>query len=216
MPREEDRINALANYLEIDPAEIKEGYRENLFETEDGEEYFVVTEEEAYDLAKEDIENTIDDLGIDAFAPDFQDWIMNNAVDTSFLEDFVKEDYQNYASDIEYESDPEYGTRLAAECVEHGLISEDEFENGEYTGDEDLVELLSEFLFEDVSDYKEWFDFNFGKGELTKILQNNGWALDTDAIVDECISWDGVAHFISFYDGKEIELEDDLFAYRCN
>lgn len=215
MPRYEDRINELAKYLEVDPETIKESYRENLFETEDGEEYFVVDEDEAYELAREDIESLYDDIGLDAFTPSFQDWIIDNAVDTSFLEDFVREDYQNYASDIETEDDDEYGTRLAQECVEAGLISEDDFEDGQYVGDEDLVELLSEHLFEQVDDYREWFEWNFGGEELARVLKDN-MVIDMDAVVDECISEDGVAHFIASYDGYEIDLGDDLFAYRVN
>ena len=215
MPKYEDRINALASYLEVDPSTITDGYTENLFETEDGEEYFVVTEDEGRELARQDIENVFDDLGLEAFAPDFQDWILNNAVDTSFLEDFVREDYQNYAYDIESESDDEYGTRLAAECVENGLISEEDFEDGEYIGDEDLQELLTEYLCDQVTDYREWFEWNFGGDELSRILKDN-LVVDMDAIVDECLTWDGVAHFVASYDGDEIELGDDLYAYRVN
>ena len=215
MPKYEDRINALASYLKVDPSTITDGYTENLFETEDGEEYFVVTEDEGRELARQDIENVFDDLGLDAFSPNFQDWIINNAVDTSFLEDFVREDYQNYAYDIESESDDTYGTRLAAECVEAGLISEEDFEDGQYVGDEDLQGLLTEYLCDQVTDYREWFEWNFGGDELSRILKDN-LVVDMDAIVDECLTWDGIAHFVASYDGDEIELGDDLYAYRVN
>lgn len=216
MPKTEDRIKALADYLEVEPDTIKVAYdyTDNLFETEDGEEYLVVTEEEAYEAAKDDIINFIDDLGIGGFTPGFQDWILENAVDTDFLYDYVREDYDNYVYDIEDEPDDEYGTRLAAECVENGLVSEEDFEDGEYVGDEDLGELLVTYLVDQVDDYREWFVSNFGKDELNRVLQDAN--LDYDAIVDECISWDGIAHFIARYDGEEIELENDLFAYRQN
>jgi hypothetical protein len=45
------------------------------------------------------------------------------------------------------------------------------------------------------------------------------WAkdyIDTDKVAEEAISEDGVAHFISYYDGEEIELGNNLFAYRLN
>ena len=214
MPNRDERVNALAKYLEVDPSTITDGYTDNFFETEDGEEYYVVTEEEAREETKNQVESFIDDLGIEGFTPDFQDWIIENASNVD-LEDFVREDYYNYASDISSESDDEYGTRLAAECVENGLISESDFEDGEYTGDEDLVELLADHLAGEVWDYRDWFVSNFGSGELTEYIKNYG-SLDIDAITDEAISWDGVAHFLAGYDGKEIELEDDLFAYRWN
>lgn len=215
MPRYEDRVNALASYLEVDPSTIKDSYRENLFETEDGEEYFVVTEDEGRELAREDIEGIVDDLGISAFSPDFQDWIIMNAVDSDWFEDACRESYENYAYDIQSEKDDEYGTRLAAECVENGLVSEEDFEDGEYIGSEDLAELLSEYLFDQVDDYVEWYRDDFGDSDLTYVVTNYN-LLDMDAIVDECLTWDGVAHFVASYDGDEIELDNDLYAYRVN
>jgi len=41
-------------------------------------------------------------------------------------------------------------------------------------------------------------------------------AYDMDKILDEAISLDGRGHFLSGYDGKEIELPNGLFAYRRN
>ena len=215
MPKYEDRINALASYLEVDPSTITDGYTENLFETEDGEEYFVVTEDEGRELAREDIESIIDDIGLDAFAPDFQDWIIMNAVDSDWFEEACRESYANYAYDIESEEDDEYGTRLAAECVENGLVSEEDFEDGEYIGSEDLAELLSEYLFDQVNDYVEWYRDDFGDSDLTYVVTNYN-LLDMDAIVDECLTWVGIGHFVASYDGDEIELGNDLYAYRVN
>lgn len=40
--------------------------------------------------------------------------------------------------------------------------------------------------------------------------------IDLDKVADEAISEDGVAHFIAFYDGDEIDLAGDLKAYRLN
>lgn len=216
MPKTEERIEALANYLGVEPSTINVAYEytDNLFETADGEEYLVVTEDEAYDLAKEDIENTMDDLGLEAFTPQMQDWILENAIDQDYLYDYVREDYENYVYDIENEPDDEYGTRLAAECVENGLVSEEDFENGEYVGDEDLSGLLVDHLVDEVDDYGDWFISNFGMDEFKHILDNTNF--DYDAIADECISWDGVAHFIARYDGEEIELDNGLYAYRQN
>lgn len=35
-----------------------------------------------------------------------------------------------------------------------------------------------------------------------------------EAFVDEAIRYDGYGHFMSSYDGEEIELEGDLYAYK--
>lgn len=39
---------------------------------------------------------------------------------------------------------------------------------------------------------------------------------DFDDFVDESVSADGRGHFLSGYDGEEIELDGDLYAYRIN
>ena len=181
MPRTEDRIKALADYLEVAPDTISVAYdyTDNIFETEDGEEYLVVTEEEAYNAAKTDIEDLFDDLGIDSFAPGFQDWILGNAIDEDFIDSAFEEEL-----DYIREDDPE-----AAEELENSYTST--WERAEY------------------------FKDNWGERDFSKWIFDNN-AIDLDAIVDECISWDGVAHFIAHYDGIEHELENNLFAYRTN
>lgn len=37
-----------------------------------------------------------------------------------------------------------------------------------------------------------------------------------EAFVNEAIRYDGAGHFLSSYDGEELELENDLYAYRTN
>ena len=66
----EEKIKALAEFLGISEEEISEGYTDNVFETSDGEEYLVVTDEEADDEFYQYEENLIDELGLDTFS----DW----------------------------------------------------------------------------------------------------------------------------------------------
>jgi hypothetical protein len=55
----------------------------------------------------------------------------------------------------------------------------------------------------------------YSQEELADAMKDND-AIDIDAVVEECISEDGVAHFIASYDDNEIDLGDGLFAYRIN
>jgi len=43
-----------------------------------------------------------------------------------------------------------------------------------------------------------------------------GMIKDKDEFVEDAIHWDGRGHFMSSYDGEEIELKYDLYAYREN
>ena len=59
----EDRIEALAQFLGLDEEEkedIEEGYDDKDFEV-NGEEYLVVTEDEGYEMAKEDVRSLLED-----------------------------------------------------------------------------------------------------------------------------------------------------------
>jgi hypothetical protein len=123
---EDERIQALAEYLNIDPSEISNIY-DNEFETPEGD-YFVVDEYEARELAEDDIRNLIDDLGLDSFTPDFKDWIIMNALDGEWFEDAVKESYEYYVEDIEDEaSSMGYENRLIEEMHDHQVLSDDDF-----------------------------------------------------------------------------------------
>lgn len=77
--------------------------------------------------------------------------------------------------------------------------------------DEDSLEYVKSFEDRPIEYARQLFD---GK-DFYKFVVENG-AIDMDAVVEECIAQDGVEHFIAFYDGKEIDLGNGLFAYRTN
>jgi len=212
----EKKLKELAKYLEVPVSEIqiededsKDKY--NRYLTANGS-YYVMDEDEAYEAAKEDIENTFDDLGIEAFTPSFQEHILSDFIDDDFFEDCCLEDYENYCSDIEDESDDEFGSRLIREAIEHGVISEREVVDGQYTGKKDLISELAQKMYDEVGEnyesYAEWYKDNFGNDDLALVIkQRNFQDIDMDALVDACIEEDGYGHFISRYDGKTVNLE---------
>ena len=222
---DEDRINALAAYLNIDPSEISNIY-DYEFETPDGD-YLVVDEDEAEALAKEDIENLFDDLGLDSFTSDFKDWIIMNALDNEWFEDAIRESYEYYVEDIEDEaSSMGYENRLIEELHDHQVLSDDDFEEGE-DGEPDLATLKDDV---DIDDKKEEFidllvenagnpvDYcgdEFGWDWVTQMATSNN-LIDMNEVIDQCIYMDGIAHFIARYDGQEHELGNGLYAYRTN
>lgn len=170
------KASALADHLGVDIDEIEDGYSDGLYEV-GNEEYFVGTEDEAYEKAVDEIKMLFDDMGLDAFTSHFKDWILDNAIDEDAIDDIIEQE-------IEYFED-----------------SEDDPDMLEYLrGLDDLDSKIS--FVKDM--YGDSFDI---------------WAkdyIDTDKVAEEAISEDGVAHFISYYDGEEIELGNNLFAYRLN
>lgn len=227
MAKQSEKIEALAKYLGCDPSEIVEGYDSDHFEY-DNEEYAVYTDEEADEATYNDIENFIDDVGIEGFTQSFQDWIFNFALNDDWFADAQRESAEFYVNDIEDEGSDTYENRLIEELVDNGIIDEEDFH---YAEDDELEEhpLLNDDI--DLDDAKEelidsmceedpieWYRWNFGFGrDFTDMLKKGyGPSLDMDAIVKECIEQDGRGHFLGYYDGDEIELDNNLFAYRQN
>lgn len=204
---EEQKLLALAKYLGCDADEC-EAPGGNQFITPDGCEYYVVTEEEAEQLAREDIENLFDELGLDSFTDYFRSWIINNALDQEWFKEAVEESTIAYVDDIGYEDG-----RLEEELLDRGIITEDDIADG-YDVDKAKEEYV-EALMSDIDDYVEYCGFNFGWDWVTQVATRER-LIDMDAVVEQCIMEDGIAHFISRYDGEEHDLGNGLFAYRTN
>jgi hypothetical protein len=203
---EEERVFALATYLGVDASDCTNTY-DNEFETPEGD-YYVVTEEEAEELAREDIINLFDELGLEAFTEYFRSWILENALDKDWFEDAVRESTEAYVDDIAYEDG-----RLEEELLEAGIITEADVEEGYDV--EDAKERYVQYLMDETGDFVDYCGFNFGWDWVSKVaVQNN--LIDMDAVVEQCLFEDGVAHFIARYDGEEHDLGNGLFAYRNN
>jgi hypothetical protein len=91
-------------------------------------------------------------------------------------------------------------------------------------GIEELRDEVREFIApSDEADYSEKIDYvedylglDTFKDEIRDISKGSSDIIDIDVVADECIEEDGIAHFVASYDGEEIELDDDLYAYRMN
>lgn len=218
----------LADYLGISDTEIQIKDEDstdiyNEYYTSEGT-FYVMTEEESITAVKNDIESLIDDIGMDAFTPTFQETIMSKYIKDDWFQDACKEFYESYASDIENEEDRvcdgKYANRLIQECIENNIISDEEIdENGEYTGKKDLVDELTVYLYEDVENnydsYAEWYKFDYGNENFTYVIKNYDVGFDIDGIAEECIEMDGYGHSISSWDGETIEL-DTFYAYKVD
>lgn len=223
----DDRRKALADHLGVDIETITTSrYDDKTFETEDGEEYLVLDSDEAREAAITSVKDTLDDIGIESFTDDFKEWAYRNAVETDWFDDALRESKEFYADDIESEDDNEYGTRLIHEMYDEGILEDDDFEKDEdgeidYTRVKETVDIDSkkedfvDKLVENMGDAVEWYRSEFGEDELARTVRDND-LIDADAVAEEAVDWDGVGHFLSYYDGKEIELDDGWYAYRTN
>lgn len=218
-------IKALSEHFGVDEDEIEVsswGGGHNFIVGD--EEYWVGTYDEAYDAAVEEARMTLDEMGLEALAPDYKDYVVTKFVDTDEIESWMRESYGYYIDDIESESGSGFENRLIEEMYDAGILTDDDFHKSEYNDDPDFEWLnddidldakKEEFLnyLCDNEDAMSWLEGMYSESELGKVLEENN-AIDYDGIAEDCVDTDGIAHFLASYDGEEVELVDNLFAYR--
>ena len=156
-----EKIEALAKFLGIETKEIEEDMNNHkYFKTEDGEEYMVLTDDEAEEEFYNYESDLIEEYGFDAFTEWAKDYIIENCLDVDWFEDYFREDYKNYANDIKTESasSDKYENRLEEEMAEAKCTDIDEF---------------IDYLVDSIRDnFVEEFKFNFGKEMLTEAMKS--------------------------------------------
>lgn len=187
----------LANYLNCDVEDIFEASTCS-YETDFGD-YFVCNYDEAFELIKMNIETGLQDLGFDYFTLDFQQWILENAVDVdnSFFQD-CWEDYLWSLDNAEL-----------IDCAYTNKVLINEEDESKFTIDE-----IRELLSNNMDAYGFHVDY-YGFDELeNEIMDGHLDLLDLDLITQEAINWDSIAHYLAWYDEEAIDLGEGYFAYR--
>ncbi len=128
----------------------------------------------------------------------------------------TREDIKSYYNDEGIQGfTPDFQEWALTNAVDHNFLKQVQDEEVEYykgEGEEENAQYLEKM---DTYDFLEYLKDNLGEEYVSDLIKKNN-AIDVDALADEAISWDGRGHFLSGYDGKEIELPNGLFAYRRN
>ena len=78
------------------------------------------------------------------------------------------------------------------------------------------MKMVKEALVDKLVESDDAYSFlesMFGNGpELSKFLEHNN-LLDYDGVAEDMVDTDGIEHFVAYYDGKEHELDNNLYAY---
>ena len=169
----------------------------------------------AYDTAIEQVREDLEEN------PDYfnQDWLMNWVDMDDSIENILEEYYRSYADDIAFEDDSRYNNRLIAEMVANGLMTEEEAtsEDADDIAEDNVDNLVDLYVEENMEGDKgvEWYISNFGQDDFRDLVIDNN-LIDISGASEDAVDTDGVAHFLSSYDGEEIELDNDVVAYRTN
>jgi hypothetical protein len=182
----------------------------------DSAEYRVFeTYANAYDSAIEQVREDLEEN------PDYfnQDWLLNWVDMDDSIENILEEYYRSYADDLAVEDDSRYNNRLIAEMVTNGLMTEEEAtsEEADEIAEDNVDNLVDLYVEENMERDKgiNWYINNFGEDDFRDFIIDNN-LIDISGASEDAIDTDGVAHFLSSYDGEEIELDNDVVAYRTN
>ncbi len=159
--------------------------------------YNVLTDSESHDAAYQRINDIWDDLGLESFTPNAQIYIRDNFIEpTDNLDEYMEEDFYEYYTDIESESDSCFENRLQRELAEVDGFFEDDMQryldlNGKIDdinsdlGDVkfDIKKLEEKIAKEEDNPYKEKLeddlnDLNEEKNRLTTELDETQLELE--------------------------------------
>lgn len=183
--------------------------------TNGSDEYLVFkTEDNAREVA---IERVKEDLTEN---PQYfnKNWLSEYVDGESFFTDMYNEWNKGYVNDIESEDSDKYANRLIEEMVDNGIVSREEAKEDDFDAEyykNDYAELLTSNQIDEGNGGLDHYISNFGEEEAFKVVLNNN-LINVEDASENAIDTDGIAHFISSYDGKQINLSNGHVAYRIN
>ena len=139
-------------------------------------------------------------MGLDCFLGWAQDYIIDNFVDDEWFMEAMREHFEYYISDINEEpaDDEKFENRLQEEISQCNCEDEEDYLNY-------LCSLESPI---------DWFLSNFSQNEFNAMVKEHD-LINWDDVINWVAREDGYS-CLSTYDGEELELQDDLYAYRIN
>tara|TARA_R110001592_G_scaffold179174_4_gene420638 strand:+ start:8465 stop:9694 length:1230 start_codon:yes stop_codon:yes gene_type:complete len=224
--QELSRLELVELMFELDDAKVLppnlldevEQYGDYSLEYEGQDWRIFTSHDEAEEAAKEEIQNLIDDIGLESINIEFGDYLQKHA-----LRDFWQADAEDqvgeYLDDakVEYLEDNYSDYEDALEEDED--LTEDEWVEDTFNDDEWSESWVNERVEELVlGGITEFTDLGYEGSSLLKVLKDND-IIDIDAMIEDVVSIDGLGHTLSGYDGEEVEVRigrDEFYCFRHN
>lgn len=212
---EKEALELLAKELNVplEDIEATDDYYDEVAVVDDNKVYMVLSKEDAYRKAVESIEDSYDEMGLEAFTPSFQGWILDNALKETEWDEVIEEEIRNNYQNL---SDEE----IIEEASKKGMFDKLDLDK-DHISEEDISTLrdeLAEDEFYKVKPeyYNIWVKNNIDRFTLKDMIKANKYFVDIDKVASKAIELDGIGHFLASYDGEEIYLGDGYRAYRID
>jgi len=194
--------------------ERDEGFDVMSFEFKNGQEFLVFSSyDDAENYATRKVEEDLDSEP-ELFSQDWLEGFIDTERLSRDLDDDVYNQNHSYYTEIADEDGDEYETRQIDELIEGDFLDKDDVE------DESKIDLAVEDAARDRTDEQlrnpmEYLREIYGDEDAIKEAMRIA-GFDTRAAAENAIQTDGVAHFLSSYDGEEVELDNGNVMYRLN
>lgn len=200
---DEDRKVALAEFLGVEVDEITDyRYGNHAFECEsESGAWEVLTDDEADEEFYDYEISMIDDLGLDSFTENFQEWILENAIDESWFEQVAEEESDYYISEMDDEELLDYAKN-------HKLVKKD-LDIDDFDRDDVEEDCKSEYKDEILKDgMSYYFESIYGRHWAKEMKDQLINEIDWDVVIDELKDREGRGSIAS-YDGEENEVKSN-------
>lgn len=200
---DEERKVALAEFLGVEVDEITDyKYGNHAFECESESGAWEVLTDDESDEEFHDYEmSIIDDIGLDAFTENFQEWILENAINESWFEQVAEEESDYYISEMDDEELLDYAKN-------HKLVKKDlnidDFDRDDV--EEDCKSEYKDEIIEDGMSY--YFESIYGRHWVKEMKDTLINEIDWDVVIDELKDRDGRGSLSSF-NGEENEVKSN-------
>lgn len=193
--------------------------------------YDVYTQDELDVAAKRYVENSVDDMGYDAF----RSWVWDQAIDKgqwqSWLEDFfeeiVRDDPENYDIGLELSTNQQHQVNQLTKTIENlnNRLEKEELSDEEFEKIEGKIEGLEETIEEIKEDPQGGYDESSIENEINDrvseyindiddFIKHYGYEqnfimdfVDLDEVTDIVVNSDGYGTLLNSYDGEMFETQ---------
>ena len=205
---EEHALERVREYLENEPEIFSKDFISEYLTMSDTDiRLTAVDDADAYVYDGIDFDRVIEEFG-DDMPERLTQWVdLYNDPDEITAEQAVKLELIADKEAFEAWKEEDYSDSDVTDAIEN--------EFGSDMRDEASAKRADEVEAEIAKDPIGYFTDNYGYS-LEDLMKNNLFSIDFDAAADAAIATDGVAHFLSSYDGNEIDLPSGGVAYRTN
>ena len=196
-----ERLVSLLSFLELNcDAKVEEVKGIKHTYNINDKKYMILTREEANITHEKYIQNVVNNYSNNRTLKLEVDYIIDSCIDSTYFDETMREHYEDYVDDIEYEeaSNDSFKTRLEEEMAQENCKDKNSYIN---------------YLCSLHKSGVEWYRNSFGDIDFFETASEED-AINIKKVSEFYIEEYGRGYNLANYDGEELELANGYYAYR--